>query len=361
MGSLLLYLSSFAYSSGVAYICQKKYKIGCNPSICQRITWALLIMLFPMIISCYRYGIGIDYENYIILFEKFHSSTWDSFVVDTLSFEYINKIIIDLGFHLTGNTNGVFAIYAIITLIMFELSLINFRDHISLPISTFVLLLLMYSLSLNIIRQALALSIVFYSIRYIVEKRPIRYFIWCIIATGVHSSAFIAILFYFLYEHKNTLYKTLLNRTVKIGVIILPIILTTLLNKFQTFFLFENYFENYEQEGTSIVESYIIKLPILIILMLNYRYLKNSNMSRFLYWMFALELVMLFVASMYKWAFRLSYYSYIGQILLVGIIVRRGTSNAIIYRYLLITYYIVYFYVLFYLWGRDAIFPYTHL
>ncbi len=361
MDSLLLYLSSFACSSGAAYIYQIKYKTGCDPSIYKKLMWAVIIMFFPMIISCYRYGIGIDYENYIILFEEFHSSTWNSLVAETLSFEYINKAIVDLGFLLTGNTNGVFAIYAIMTLIMFELSLINFKSQISLPVSTFILLLLMYSLSLNIIRQALALSIIFYSLKFIVEKRPIGYFIGCIIATGIHTSAVISILFYFLYEHKNTLYKTLLNRAIKIGVIILPIILTPLLNNFQTFFLFKNYFENYEQEGASIVESYIIKLPILIILMLNYRYLKGSNISRFLYWMFALELIMLFVASIYKWAFRLSYYSYIGQVLLVGIIARRRTSDATIYKLLLITYYIIYFYVLFYMWGRDGIFPYTRL
>ena len=95
--------------------------------------------------------------------------------------------------------------------------------------------------------------------------------------------------------------------------------------------------------------------------MLNYKHLKGSKLAKFLYWMFALELVMLFVASMYKWAFRLSYYSYIGQILLVGIIAHKETRSSTVYKYLLISYYLIYFYVLFYLWGRDAIFPYTHL
>lgn len=360
MGSVILYISSFLYSAGIAFIYQQKYRLLQKQSLLQKILWSLLIMLVPIIVSSCRYGIGTDYENYITLFSNFHRSSLTTFSEDNLSLEYINKILSDIGFFLTGNTNGVFFIYAILTLLLFEFSLINFKDYVSLPISTFVLLLLMFSMSLNIVRQALAISIVFSSLPFIAKKKPIPYFISCLVATAVHSSAFISIIFYFLYEHNNR-YKLIFYKLVKFAIILLPLLLSIILPLLQGFVLFKHFFENYEQEGTSIIESYAIKLPIIIMLCLNYKVLRNLKLANFLFWLFALELILLFVASKYMWAFRLSYYTFIGQILLVGMVTYRKSKNSFVYKFLSTTYYILYFYILFYVWGRDSIFPYSHL
>ena len=174
MGSLLLYLSSFLYSVLWARHYQRRDRIRPrSQSTFSQVSWAFIIMLFPIILSCYRYGIGVDYENYVSLFENFHSSTWTSFSEENLSFEYANKALSDLGFYLTGDTFGVFGVYAVLTLVLLELALINYKDYISLPIATFIMLLLMYSMSLNIVRQALAIAVVFYSLKFIQQKKPL--------------------------------------------------------------------------------------------------------------------------------------------------------------------------------------------
>lgn len=140
MESLLLYLSSFLYSVLWARHYQRRDRIRPrSQSTFSQVSWAFIIMLFPIILSCYRYGIGVDYENYVSLFENFHSSTWTSFSEENLSFEYANKALSDLGFYLTGDTFGVFGVYAVLTLVLLELALINYKDYISLPIATFIM------------------------------------------------------------------------------------------------------------------------------------------------------------------------------------------------------------------------------
>ena len=48
---------------------------------------------------------------------------------------------------------------------------------------------------MNIARQMIAVAIIFYSVRYLVNRKYIRYFLMCIIATGFHTSAIITLFF----------------------------------------------------------------------------------------------------------------------------------------------------------------------
>lgn len=354
MGSLLLYISAFFYSGVLASYYQNNVK---RSDSFNKICWAALIMLFPLFIGIFRYGIGIDYENYLMLFEKFHHTSWANFAEDTFSFEYINKAITDIGYFITGDVYGVFALYLVLTLILFELSLINFKDIISLPIATIVLLLLMYSMTYNIVRQSLAVSVVFYSFKYVKENKFLLYAIGCLVATAIHSSSIIALPLFLLKEDNGVLN----SKVVRCIVLLLPLAISVLAEMFSSIFLFERYFDNYTQEETNVIVSYILKLPVLFPILLNYKYFARSSITKFICLLFFMELLLLYTASIYKWAFRLSYYSFFGQVLAVGILTKKQKINSSFYKIYFIIWYTVYFYVLFYLWGRDAIFPYTHL
>ena len=354
MGSLLLYISAFLYSGLLAYYYQNNVR---RSSLFNEICWAMLIMLFPIFLGIFRYGIGIDYENYLMLFEKFHKTSWANFAEDTFSFEYINKAIADIGYFITGDVYGVFAVYLILTLVLFELSLINFKDIISLPIATAVLLLLMYSMTYNIVRQSLAVSVVFFSFKFVRENKFLLYTIGCLVATAIHSSAIIALPLFFLKEDNGVIN----SKVVRYIVLVLPLAISILTEIFSSIFLFERYFDNYTQEETSVIVSYILKIPILFPVLLNYKYFSRNRSAKFICLLFFMELLLLYTASTYKWAFRLSYYSFFGQVLAVGILTKKQKVNSDFYTIFFIVWYLIYFYVLFFLWGRDAIFPYTHL
>lgn len=76
-----------------------------------------------------------------------------------------------------------------------------------------------YAFLFNGLRQALAMSVITYSIKYLLQERFIPYLIICIIATTFHISALIMVPFYFLINLKiNSSYKIV---TVFIGGLIL--------------------------------------------------------------------------------------------------------------------------------------------
>ena len=68
----------------------------------------------------------------------------------------------------------------------------------------------LYTFIFNGLRQAFALAIMTYSIKYLLEKRLLPYLIICLLASTFHISALIMIPFYFLINLKlKTLYKVL--------------------------------------------------------------------------------------------------------------------------------------------------------
>lgn len=357
MASVILYLLVFSFAAISASFVQKKIAYVSYCPFGKQLLYAGFIMLMPIIIACWRYDIGIDYATYEKTFTTIHNLSLADYQSVIGSYEYLNKFIVDLGFCLAGNVTGVFSAYAIATLILYEMALLNFRKYISLPTGTLILLLLLFSASLNIVRQSLSIAIIFYSMKFVIERNIKAYIILILIATGIHSSSFIAIIFYFLYSERFS-FK---NRIIRILIILSPLFFISAVSYISGFVIFERYFESYDSTETDITKSYIIKLPILLLLLLSYKQLKKSDISGFFYYMYIMEWALLFSASVFKWAFRLSYYSYIGQIILLAMASKKGIGNAWFYKSASILWYLIYFYILFYLWGRDGIFPYKML
>lgn len=356
MGSLLLYIIAFLCSAVCAGFYQRKvYK---NSNSFKEFLWAGIIMALPIVLACYRKGIGIDYDTYELLFNNFHNSTWSSFYYDNSSFEYLNKVLVDLGYFISGDVYGVFSVYAILSLMLFEAAIMHYADKISLPVSTLVFLLLLYPDTLNVIRQSLACAIVFYSIRYISSGDFKKYLICCLLATGIHTTAIITISFYLFGENVNS--KILNCNILKIMLVLAPLLLAFNVGLFSSFTLFDRYFSNYDIESTDITISYVLKMPILLPFLFCLKRLKEDDKAKLLYYLFAMEMMLLFSSSMFKWGFRLSYYCFFGQIILVGYITNGSLIKAKISRLYFISWYLLCFYVLFYIWGRSGIFPYTH-
>lgn len=357
MVSLFLYLFSFLFAALCAQIVQNKTATREKIPAWEQVIYSSFIMLAPIIIACFRYDIGIDYSIYEVKFNSIHNSSILEYYDSQGSYEYVNKPLVDLGYWITGDIAGAFAVYAILTLVIYEMSLFNFRKDISLSIGTLILLFLLYSASLNIVRQSLSIAIVFYSIKYVINKDIKRFIVLILIATGIHSSAFIAILFYFLYSKKGSGK----NNVIKLLIVFSPLIIFTGLTVLSHFMIFERYFESYDSSNNDITASYILKLPVLILLLLSYRRLIRIDISSIFYYIYAMEWTLLFTASIFKWAFRLSYYSYIGQIILLAMASKKCFQNAWFYKVASILWFLLYFYVLFYIWERDGIFPYTTL
>lgn len=106
----------------------------------------------------------------------------------------------------TDNLNIFLFVLSLITLVPFVLGAMSFRKTFSIPIwiQVGVFWGLFYGYSLNIMRQSVAMSIVYLAVAVLLSKREhsvIYYLLLLLLAFEFHRTAIIAIVFFFIFEY----------------------------------------------------------------------------------------------------------------------------------------------------------------
>lgn len=184
-------------------------------------------VLLPFIIISFflggRYNVGTDWENYKAYYDEIALYGVNFGNLEPL-YLYLNKII-----SITGFSSSFF----FFCISMIQLSLIYFvfrNDKRIFALGMISYFLCCLPMSLNIIRQSLAICVFVFSIKYI-ERSPVKYIISIIIAGLLHYSSFILL---FAYIIKYNCFRFLDNRkltiifhlcTIFAGTYLLPYIL----------------------------------------------------------------------------------------------------------------------------------------
>lgn len=144
--------------------------------------------LFILVISmALRYNVGIDYLNYKYSFD--HN--------DNEKFELLYRLVSECLY------NAGFSFYCLLALIAFVYFYFLYKSfgHISrlFPYCLFFFFCLgPFMFQMNGMRQALTFAIFLYSIRYIISRNFLLYFVYIILAAGIHSFALILLPCYLL-------------------------------------------------------------------------------------------------------------------------------------------------------------------
>lgn len=149
----------------------------------------VLSFSIPMLIGGLRYKVGTDYELYLMLYNNNSKVDW--------GFQIINYIA-----KLFNNPQILFFIYNFLTLFFVFKGMKNIKQSYR-SLAYFCFLFIFYTSSFNIMRQMLAVSIIFYAYKYIDEKNFKKYCFWVFIATCFHNTAALCLLLYFLINTKN--------------------------------------------------------------------------------------------------------------------------------------------------------------
>lgn len=379
LGTYLLYISSFFMTSILVNNIPLELKEVGSYKLKKKIRYLCYLFIasfFPIFLSSVRYGIGIDYSTYKLIFEKYQYAQFADYLASSFGFEIGNFILIKLGYLIFGNTEGVFAVYSILTIVLLVAAVKYYQNRVSIVTSILVMFFLFYAGSYNTIRQFLAIAIVVFAFRFIEKRQLVTYIIFILIATSFHSTAIIMLLAYFLNfysinENDSKVAKKklfgcdkFLRKILIIIIILSPIIFSGLLNFISMMPIFAKYFTSYERSIYNISASLILKLPVYIPLLLAYRVnSKKNSINKFYYIMLFLEFELLLTSTIFKWGFRLSYYAIFSQVILVGATVKNTanrTSKIILSSYF-IGWYALQFWILYFIWGRDAIWPYVSI
>lgn len=147
----------------------------------------LMILVFTIMFGM-RYNVGTDYLSYLSIYN--YSIDEKALRYEPL-FRYISTLCSDLNVHPTI----YFGIWAFIQITFFLLAFNN--KFYLLPLLVFFLFFNQeFMFWMNGIRQALAMCIWLYSVKYIHENKLFNYLLWITLAALFHKSVIILVIFY---------------------------------------------------------------------------------------------------------------------------------------------------------------------
>ncbi len=158
--------------------------------------WMFISLSFLFLLLGSRYYIGGDYFGYMNLYNKMDYINRISYPFYQVEVLYYSIIMIFNRLGLSYYLVNFFLMF--ITIFFFQKYIKNFQNPffvllISLPI-------LFIPISINFVRQAIAISIFLFSIKFLVTKDFKRYFFYIVLAALFHKFAIVYSIFYFAYE-----------------------------------------------------------------------------------------------------------------------------------------------------------------
>lgn len=151
---------------------------------------SFLILLLP---HALRYGIGTDY--FYTYVPGFFATGRGVDFYDELGFSLLNKII----YFFTQDYKVLFFICSFIIFFFIYRGIVKNSKNIPLSI-LLIFLTQCYFYSMNMMRQSIAIAIVFYAFKYIKSNQKLKYIICTLLASLIHTSALIMIPFIFIYN-----------------------------------------------------------------------------------------------------------------------------------------------------------------
>lgn len=309
-----------------------------------------LAFLILWLLCGLRYGIGTDYFSYKNIYET---------IVKTKS----NSVNMEIGFYLLCRFIGFFnADYKVFFLITSFLSIIFVYLRIILDSHSSDLSIIVYLSSFsyfttfNIVRQSIAMGIIFFGTRYLEKKQPIKYFIFLVIAILFHKTAIIGLAFYYIYYVR-------FNNVINLLIIITaPIALIALKDQFLNLLklTYPSYVSRFEITPEFSALRISFEMVLLIISIYYFKFLRNLSEGNALVNCQAIILVFNIISFLIPYAHRIIMYFTFLQTLLVPSILKsiKFKSDKVIIGTFFVIYYLLYIYYSIKINNSGEILPY---
>ncbi len=160
-------------------------------------TYAIIVFIMLTLIAGLRkYTIGNDTGNYVSFFNKV--ILYGSNIFKTSRFEVAYVLFNFIISKISSNYTVLLFFAASITNACICQFVYKYSKNMTFSFLLFIVCRFFFS-EMNIIREFLAIAIVLYSIKYIENRKIVKYILMIIIASMFHVSALVAVVLYFLY------------------------------------------------------------------------------------------------------------------------------------------------------------------
>lgn len=245
----------------------------------------------------------------------------------------------------------VIGIIALLTNALIVKTLWHFRDNYSFSFSVFLYYTLYYFETYNILRQYLAMAILFYAIRFVLEKRYVIFVMFALLSASIHGAALIGLVFipiHIIVEKKIPMkYKVLFGLSITAFALFSSNILdmigvTSTIEKYQTYYI-------HGGTGRNINIGFFFLIRFAIVLF-SFYILKNNGFKEYRYSKYIILLnllgtVLTMGGYIYSFAGRLGTYATIFEIILWSMLIKiKSKSFVPLLRIIFITLSLYLFY-----------------
>lgn len=156
-----------------------------------------IAILVPSLIAGLRdVEVGTDSityaENFWLL--QYGESTRERWNEFEPGYSFLNNIIANLGF----SYSVLFFAMQFLTMLFFVKAVWNERDNIIVWLTSFTYMLLYFQTSLNMVRQALSITICIFAITLLLKNKKMQFLVWVLVASLFHFSALICLSLFIL-------------------------------------------------------------------------------------------------------------------------------------------------------------------
>lgn len=380
----MIYVTCFLTSCGFFWLSGK-----CKCRFAQNILVAIAILIPCMLAGLRADTIGTDVRVYV---EPMYKAARESHSLSSYMnqrwyviwrYMYVGKF--EIGFSLMiflieklGGSFGVvlFLIQALI-IVPIYFGLRKIRKVYPICFGMFVFYCMFYNTSLNMMRQWIAMSILFMAFCYLVtDGNKKKYCIFCFGACLFHTSAIMGILVLIIYMYCTKKRDCVKIANIKLNESMAPIkifvvgcivlvslnIITVILSKVGL-----SKYIGYIQGSNGIYllpNQIILRLPIIILLVIRWKkILKEDKLLPFYASMIGLDLLAAQLMSVNAYAFRIASFFSEYNIISYSVLVYSGNRKYRTNRYITLIYilvYMIYYWVYYYaIMGTHATFPYV--
>lgn len=284
---MLIYLCTFSISCFFIYLAELVSKRG--KLLC--VFLLLLAITIPSLLAGVRsLNIGTDVLNYVD--PIYQSAIWSKNFFQFLNLPILNGVIlVPISSFEPGYAFFVFIVAKIFRNLFFVLFFTQFfilgfiisglwclRDRMSVCFGMLVYYLCFFNTSLNIVRQSMAIAVLVYGFKYLIEKKYFKYVLITIFACLFHRTAifgFLILMIYYIMLPKNRKYFKVSYKE-KIILITLSatliVFITPLRNLILSIIGLNKYVDGYLNGNISFVGNQILlRIPFFTVLLLQWK------------------------------------------------------------------------------------------
>ncbi len=327
-----------------------------------------LAVIIPSVIAGLRAtNIGTDVKVYLIPLYKAALSceTFSAFhkMISAHDIELLFEILVYIPTRIFSNINvTMFFVHLPICLFLY-MGANCFKDKGHPSIIYLFVLLAFYNMSLNIMRQFIAIAIVFYGYKFLLKKEFLKYIITVIIASFFHSSAIIALSFVLIVlicNSKNKiLYSFFLIIFLCVGLVLYNKLLTLLSGIGIIPYKYVLRYSIINSQLHINLADNIIRLYPLLLMFFQSRTLKNTENNTFFAIISIYDLILfqmsLFVVGIQRICIYFTMFSFIN----IGRIIRQSKYNKTPIALTSLVVYLAYFIVSYVYIGIAETYPYV--